>query len=326
MITEMAAPAMLLICLLLGDAQPPSPARALAQDLARTLAATVPALSVRIDGSLTEKERNEVEQALRATGLFIVGNSSSAWLVELHRPDWTSVEVSVARAGYSKRVEWPGAVAEVPSLAPTNDSGAADERRERVALYRSQELSLTARRKRWLSRDDLTHRSQGMESIYSNAPHLRGNTKQRGSADDWAVVRGSTDVLSDLEFAQLIGDAAMEDSALAQRTQMRWLWTLAFGGIGIAQTAGAWFWFEGEDREDGRAIAIPIALVGMAITLVGVSLPFIADVPRSSISVAEQRIERYNADLRRAEEAIRKTCETVRQAGESANLPSTCSR
>jgi hypothetical protein len=279
----------------------PAPASALALEVAEAVGATLHKLSLSFDPAITPMERRQLSAALERTGLFeLVPKAQAAAVLNVDRVSDASVKATVTQASgkriWASRVQWPAERNGPPAAADSEHQARQEYQRRRLriaAVLRSYTGapfldSDWGRRSPWGV--DLEDPSRWRLDLTGVAPMTVVPT-------DWLIRRGATEVIDELQLADLLGDRPLKARIEAQRHWPRNLWIIGLG-VGALAGIGTGTYLSFQDSRDARATGVSLILVGAAGGVA--ALLYAINGPRHSLDPAQAQrlVNEYNEKLR----------------------------
>jgi hypothetical protein len=281
------------------------PATTLAAELAESLAALVPTITVVTDESVTEEERHAVVTALERTGLFGVVDGGAAGDLELSRTRATRMEVEVkdpdGKLLWHRSLDWPE---KKVRPAPPLD---AETRRRRIATWRSQRLRVVATERLVLHAPFSDPQVADFFSASSRAGSdptewtmsYAGSPPTSSLPVDWVIVRGASEVIDDVRLAELLEDRDLAQRIRAERDAPRLWWILGLSATAAAGvTSGAVL--VGNDDRDLRTLGASLLTAGAVAAAIAALTPWLRDADHVlTAAEAGTLAELHNERLRR---------------------------
>ncbi|OGR09476.1 MAG: hypothetical protein A2341_01605 [Deltaproteobacteria bacterium RIFOXYB12_FULL_58_9] len=297
----MLTPILLSVCLV---TQPQSPATRLAVKVAEAMGATVEKLAVDTDESVTTTEKEAAIGALTRTGLFrIVDNAEAVAALKLSRID-NNTMLAAATSSLGDRmwighVDWPAA-ADSTARDPEDDS--FEETHKKLLIYHRERLRVVPIVRNIISPPFVDLASAQVLGTGLNNPSrwqlgYAGAVPISNAPSDWAIMRGTAEVIDETELAKLLGNEALVTQIEDARywPQVGWM-----GGFGAGALAGitSGIILAREDDRDLEAVGISLLTVGVACGIIAALFPLAG--PRHVLEPleAERLTDQFNEGLR----------------------------
>lgn len=284
----------------------PAPSSALALDVAEAVGATVQKVALALDESISAMEGQALQAALLGTGLFeLVEEAQASAVIDVRRIDANALLVTITdRAGkrlWVGRGNWP---AQDHSQTDPEDAGPdaqTDEvRLEKVLAYRRHRLTVRPTAPTYLPTTPIGSgvgwafntsfdRAHGWRTgLGGVAPVLKG--------EDWEIVRGAAELISEEELALMVGD-----TALGSQIQQRGFWPRVLSGAGFGAGAvaglGSGIWLYNQGRKQ-RSLGISLVTLGIASAAIAVVFPVAGHGHALTPTRAQEMCDQHNAQRR----------------------------
>jgi hypothetical protein len=215
------------------------PATALALEVARAVGATVTRIAVIPDDSLTTGERAAIDAAFARTELFLlVEPARAAAVVKIVRVDPTTLVATVTGAQgealWTGRSAWPAEPAAAPRRERIATAGPAAEEERRLALeqFARQRLRVAVQAQSHFGLPAILGDDPSPTKLWQGDPAARaarwGAGRPHGGTavlrEQWEIVRGTANLIADMELAELLDDRQLAERIEAARFWPRLFW------------------------------------------------------------------------------------------------------
>ncbi len=272
----------------------PAPPAAIALSVATAVGATVRALLIEPDG-LTDDESAALRQALARTGLFAEGEAGAAATLAVRRIDPQAVLVTVTAADGQRlfvgEQSWPA----------TTGTRLDDEvRHERRLRYARERLRLVPVAQDVSPAVPFLLGDLGPRYPHEPLPWRFGlvGVPTRTAANDWLIMRGPAEVLSEDDLAVLLGDGDLQRRLADERFWPRVAWVAGFGGLAAAGI-GSGAYLSGRSDRDTRTVGLSLITAGVVSAALALLFPVVGPHHVLDAGEAARLVDDHNERLRR---------------------------
>jgi hypothetical protein len=261
--------------------------------VATTVGATVQTLALDLAG-LDPEEAAALREALERTGLFSIVEAGQATLA-VRRIDPNAVLLTVTDGGGQRLLineqSWP-----IASATPVDE----ETRHRRRLQYSRERLRLMPVVQSLTPTLPVVFGDLGARYPHEPVPWrfgLVGGVPTRTAPNDWVILRGPAEVLSEDDLAALLGDTALQRRLADERFWPRVAWVAGFGGLGLAGI-GSGAWLSARSDRDSRTIGLSLVTVGVVSVALALLFPVVG--PQHVLDAGEtaQILDGYNERLR----------------------------